>query len=91
MAFSPDGKTLATVSNDGTVWLWDVATPSRSARRSLTGPPAPRIYSVAFSPDGKTLASGNNDGIARLWDVATHPDRRPSPAPGPGVHGGVQP
>jgi WD40 repeat protein len=66
VAFSPDGKILASGSDDHTIKLWDVATGQEV--RTLTGHTW-EVWSVAFSPDGKILASGSWDGTILLWDV----------------------
>ncbi len=69
VAFSPDGKTLASGSEDKTVILWDVTT-----RQPMGEPLRGHKYgvsSVAFSPDGKTLASGSWDQTVILWEVTT--------------------
>ena len=68
VAFSPDGKTLASASCDETIKLWDVATGKEQA--TLKGH-MDAVWSVAFSPDGKTLASASWDKTIKLWDVAT--------------------
>jgi WD40 repeat protein len=66
VAFSPDGRTLATGLLDGIVKLWDVA--SGQELRSLSGQ-TKAVFGLAFSPDGKTLASGGDN--IKLWDVAS--------------------
>ncbi len=68
LAFSPDGKTLASVWSDGTVRLWDVVH-RRPYGRPLTGHIG-AVNSVAFSPDGRLLATGGDDYTVRLWKVS---------------------
>jgi WD40 repeat protein len=70
VAFSPDGKTLASGSLDQTVILWDVES-QKMIGQPLRGHQA-FIYNVAFSPDGKTVASASFDQTIILWDIATH-------------------
>ena len=74
VAFSPDGRLLATASDDETARLWDPATGEHL--RTLTGHDQHAVYGVAFSPDGRLLATASCDGTARLWDPATGEHRR---------------
>jgi WD40 repeat protein len=67
VAFSPDGRLIATGSADKTIRIWDAATGERKDRISHTDP----VYCLAFSPDGRTLASGGTDKAVTLWDVAS--------------------
>ena len=68
VSYAPDGKTLASGSEDKTVKFWDVGTGKEL--KTLKGH-QDRVNSVSFSPDGKTLASGSADNTVKLWDVGT--------------------
>jgi eukaryotic-like serine/threonine-protein kinase len=68
VAFSPDGKRLATGADDGTVRIWDAET-QKELLSIRTG--SAWIWAVEFSPDGRRVAAGNSDSTITLLDSTT--------------------
>ena len=66
VAFSPDGKILASGDQTGVIWLWDIDTGEHKHIRT----PHKRVDTMIFSPDGQTIMSRRNNDF-QLWKVAT--------------------
>jgi WD40 repeat protein len=69
VAFSPDGRRIASASDDRTIRVWD-ATTGQIVAGPLTGH-TDSVRSVAFSPDGEGIASASEDRTIRVWDITT--------------------
>jgi WD40 repeat protein len=81
VAIDPNGQRVATAQEDGTITIWETASPgvgrviSAAHGQDAGGTPF-GVQSVAFSPDGALLASAGRDGTARTWDVSAPNDPR---------------
>jgi RNA polymerase sigma factor (sigma-70 family) len=88
LAFSPDGKTLAVVSGENAVRLWDAATGKELPRpNGHTG----GVAELAASADGKTVVTAGTDGTLRRWERATGKQLGEVAAPGDGYSGSLSP
>jgi WD40 repeat protein len=77
VAFSPNGKELASAGFDGVIRLWDSSTGQFLFDMKGTG----RVYSIAYSPDGKHLAAGGEGSGPQLWDVSKQSQAGSYPLP----------
>jgi len=68
VAFSPNGRILASGMQDSTIWFYDME--NGSPPRQLVGGRV-SVQSIVFSSDGSLLASGHSDGTVKLWDVSS--------------------
>ena len=87
VALSPDGKILATGSQDGNVRLWDVSTQQEIGAPMSSG--LEPVETVAFSRDGTTLAAASSGGTIQLWNVTTRQEAGTTMAAGTGAAGAL--
>jgi WD40 repeat protein len=80
VAFSPNGKTMATAGTDGAA-LWNVSDPAQPQHLAALAPNAGQglrgVNAVVFSPDGKTMATGDENSTVVMWNVSNPAQPRP--------------
>ncbi|MGQ0848821.1 MAG: nSTAND1 domain-containing NTPase [Actinomycetota bacterium] len=69
ITFTPDGRQMVTVGQDGAILRWDLTNPSDVHPPDLIGRAADILWGAAMSPNGETLATAGEDGVIQLWDL----------------------
>jgi WD40 repeat protein len=87
LAFSADGKVLASVSRDATIRLWEVATGKERSRIDLAGMKLYAGVTITLAADGKTIAFSSQEQTIHVWDTATCKELRQIRWPGLNTNG----
>jgi len=87
VAYSPDGSTIATSADDGSVRLWSVTDPAHPRQLSAVRDSGDSVYTIAFAPNGRILAATSLDDFTRLWNVVNPARPQQLGKPLGGLHG----
>jgi WD40 repeat protein/transcriptional regulator with XRE-family HTH domain len=86
VAYSPDGKTIVTGADDGSVRTWSVTDPAHPKQLASVHDSGDPLYTVAYAPDGKTVAAASVNDLTRLWNVTDPARPVPDGRPLAGLH-----